>query len=206
MNEHLNNLLEEALESSEIAWWEWDFKKNLVLSNDLKTTMLGYKPGSFKDAGYQAYTDLLHPDDFERTMQAMRDHLEGRAAIYQVDYRILRADGHYTWYMDRGRIIERDHLNNPLKLRGIVMDLGETLMEKSRDEAILKLIRQTLALGDSNEKFIVLCSSCKKIQISNNIWMPVNGSFERGLLEKISHGICHDCLRQLYPEEADDLI
>ena len=95
----LQRLLDDALQQSNLAWWEWDIPRNIVTCNDLKVTMLGYDPGDFINAGYQAYTGLLHPDDYERTMQAMRDHLECRADIYQVDYRIMKKDGDYTWYL-----------------------------------------------------------------------------------------------------------
>lgn len=204
LNEHLSRLLDSALESSEIAWWEWDFDKNIVFSNDLKTTMLGYEPGAFAGVGYKAYTDLLHPDDYERTMDAMREHLSGKAEIYQVDYRILKADGSYTWYMDRGSIIERDENGNPLRLRGVVLDLGESLRKQARDEAVLKLIRKKLPISGRDKDVLVLCSSCKKIKISKSLWVDVDDSFEHGFLEKISHGICPDCIKLLYPDEAEE--
>ena len=89
----LERFLDEALMSSAFAWWEWDIPANRVTSNDKKVEMLGRRPEDFRNAGYQAFTDLLHPDDHERTMRAMRDYLEGRASLYQIDYRILRADG-----------------------------------------------------------------------------------------------------------------
>lgn len=202
----LTDILNEALESSEIAWWEWDFKKNKVISNDLKTTMLGYKPGSFKDVGYQAYTDLLHPDDYERTMQAMRDHLEGRAPIYQIDYRIKKADGNYTWYMDRGVIIERGKKGNPLKLRGIVLNLGEEIIEKARDKAVFEMVRKSLPSGiDHGKSSIVICSSCKKIKIDKDKWMEIDESFEKSFPMEISHSICKPCIKILYPDEAEEL-
>jgi PAS domain S-box-containing protein len=202
----LKQLLDDALSSSEFAWWEWDIQDNRVIFNDLKATMLGYNPDDFRDQGYQAFTDLLHPNDYERTMQAMRDHLEGRAPIYQVDYRIRRADGTYTWYMDRGSTIEKDSKGKPKKLRGIVVDLGDHLREKTKDRALFKLIRRTLPLPGVNEGIAVLCSACKKIKISESVWMPVDSSFEKALLEDISFGICLDCIRLLYPEEADEFL
>jgi PAS domain S-box-containing protein len=199
-DQELKKLLNDALMASDIAWWEWDIQSNQVISNELKTTMLGYKTEDFRDVGYQSYTDLLHPDDYDRTMQAMRDHLEGRAPIYQIDYRIRRADGIYTWYMDRGYIIERDEEGRPLKLRGVVIDLGETMREKSRDQAIFRLIRRKLPAPGNNEQSVVICSSCKKIKITNSIWVTLDSTFERAFVMEISHGICPECADKLYPE------
>ncbi len=200
----IHQLLDDALTGSEFAWWEWDIQNNHVIFNDLKATMLGYNPKEFQDAGYQAFTGLLHPEDYERTMQAMRNHLEGRALIYQVDYRIRRADGTYTWYMDRGSIIERDSEGKPKILRGIVIDLGERLREKTKDIALFGLIRRTLPSLGVNEGITVLCSACKKIKISESVWMPVDRSFEKAFFGDISHGICPDCIHLLYPDETDE--
>ena len=201
---YLNELLGEALKNSDIAWWEWDIEKNQVTSNDLKATMLGYEPSRFQQAGYRAYTDLLHPDDYERTMQAMRDHLSGRAGIYQVDYRIRRADGRYTWYMDRGCIIERSPGGDPLKLRGIVVDLGVEIGEKVGNAALVRLIRRSLPGSADSEAFTVICSVCKKLKISGSVYMPLGLSFEKAFSDRISHGICPDCVRRLYPEDGDE--
>ena len=198
--EDIKELLDEALMRADIAWWDWDIPHNRVVSNDLKTTMLGYRPEDFRGLGYQAYTGLLHPDDYERTMQAMRDHLEGRADIYQIDYRIRRADGGYTWYMDRGCILERDEAGNPLRLRGLVVDLGKSMSEKSRDEAVLRLIRKRLPASGKKDQFAVLCSACKQIKIAEREWVPVGGNFEKVFWPEISHGICPECVKRLYPD------
>ncbi len=204
--DELHQLLDEALNGSEFAWWEWDIQNNRVIFNDLKATMLGYSPEAFRGAGYQGFTDLLHPDDYERTMQAMRDHLEGLAPIYQVDYRIRRADGTYTWYMDRGSVIERDPDGKATKLRGIVIDLGDTLRERTKDGALFRLVRRKLSLSGINEGIVVLCSSCKNVKISESVWMPIDSSFEKALLGDISHSICPDCIRTLYPDEAEMIL
>lgn len=204
MRNNVKQILDNALLNSNLAWWEWDIKNNYVQSNDLKVTMLGFKPENFKNAGYQAYTDLLHPEDYERTMQAMRDHLEGKAPLYQVDYRIMRSDMTYTWYMDRGGIIERDKDQTPLKVRGIVLDLGPDFRKKQNDRAALLLIRRILPSSKKND-LVVFCSSCKKIKLSKSTWMEIDDTFETSLLEQISYGICPECIKLLYPELEDDL-
>ena len=202
----LHQLLDDTLNSSDFAWWEWDIQNNRVIFNDLKATMLGYEPEEFQDVGYQAFTELLHPEDYERTMQAMRDHLEGRASIYQVDYRIRRANGTYSWYMDRGSIIERDSDGKPKRLRGIVIDLGDHLREKTKDRVLFRLIRRKLPSLGVNDGVTVLCSACKQIKISESAWIPVDSSFEKAFLDDISHGICPDCVRILYSDMADELL
>lgn len=204
MNKRTENrvkrLVDEALWNSDIAWWEWDVTENLVTFNDRKVRMLGYAPEDFKEVGYQAFTELLHPDDHQRTMQAMVEHLEGRSPIYQIDYRIKKKDGSYTWYMDRGVIIERDGKGRPAKLRGIVIDLGDSLREGAHRQALLKLVRDRLPVSGKLDRIIVLCSSCRKIKLEEETWVPVDGVLEQQFRGEISHGICPECIEALYPE------
>jgi len=40
-------------------------------------------------------------------MEAMQDHLEGRAEKYDTEYRIRTASGEYRWFHDVGGVTER---------------------------------------------------------------------------------------------------
>lgn len=204
-NPNLRALLDEALMSADYAWWQWDIPRNRVTFNDLKVTWLGYDAEDFRDVGYEAFTDLLHPDDYERTMQAMRDYLEGRARLYEIDYRILRADGEYTWFMDRGCALESAPDGKPLVLRGLVIDLGEETRERVRDEIFLAQIREALFPYHA-EGAACVCVVCKKMKIENTNWIDVDRRFHRAFHGELSHGICPVCVRRLYPDQADAIL
>jgi PAS domain S-box-containing protein len=202
--ERFEHIVDEALHTSEFAWWEWDIPLNRVTCNDLKVTMLGYDPADFRDIGYEAFTDLLHPEDHERTMSAMRDHLEGRAPLYQIDYRIRKADGSYTWYVDRGMITERDGSGKPLKLRGIVLDLGSEMQKRTKEKVILELVRKAIPRG-MDEQIISICAGCRKLKISGDNWANVDAGFLKVMHGDLSHGVCPHCLKKLYPELAEKI-
>lgn len=202
----LRELLRKALADADLAWWDWDIPRNVVTTNDRKIEMLGYEPEKFVGVGYEAFTDMLHPDDYERTMRAMRDHLEGRAPVYQVDYRIRKADGTYTWFMDRGLTLERGPDGTPVHLRGIVVDLGPELSTAAHDSALIDLVRSSLPTSDRPEKHVVLCSVCGRLKLSESDWRAVDGSFAGAFPSEISHGICPACVRELFPEEADEVL
>lgn len=115
----------------EYAWtgnlghWYWNIKTNEVTFNSLKVTTLGYDKSEIPEhVTYQFFTDKLHPDDYQKTMDAMRDHLYGKADVYEVEYRIKAKDGTFKWYYDRGRITQYDN-SKPAFLAGIVFDITE---------------------------------------------------------------------------------
>jgi len=169
--------------------------------------MLGYDPAQFRLKGYQAFTELLHEDDYEKTMDAMRMLLAGQTDLYQIDYRIRAADNSYHWYMDRGVVIERTGDNSIKKIRGIVIDLGNEVAAGSSREALVSLLEKTVIReGTQSISMLTLCAACEKAKIENEIWIPVSKEIASVTGEKISHGICPDCVRRLYPDLADKVL
>lgn len=118
-----NKRLNDSMDVGHMAWWEWDVKSNKVIFDAKKATMIGYTVEEFPEDVYKI-CELIHPDDYEYTMQVMRDHLYGKSENYTVTYRIKRKDGSYAWYFDRGAISERSETGSPLKVIGTVIDVS----------------------------------------------------------------------------------
>lgn len=206
-NRHLQEKLNSILQRSDIPWWEWNIRDNIVTFNDLKVTMLGYKVEDFKKVGYQNFTSLIHPEDYEKSMDAMRDYLYGRAEIYQIDYRIKDVNGNYKWYLDRGAAIEKDESGKPLILRGIVLNMGEYMKEELYIETVMKLMRESgTALDKMKSGIIAICSNCMKNQITPEKWVKLDESFIEDSATDASHTICPDCVRLLYPEISERVL
>lgn len=88
-----------------LGHWYWNLQTNSVNFNLLKVTTLGYDASEIPEhVTYDFFTEKLHSDDYNKTMEAMRDHLYGKAEVYEVEYRIKAKDGKYKWYYDRGKI------------------------------------------------------------------------------------------------------
>ncbi|MCX6690626.1 MAG: PAS domain S-box protein [Methanoregula sp.] len=115
--------LESAMETGNLAWWEMDCATGNVSFNERKARMLGYPAEQFSH--YSDFTTLVYPDDYEPTMQAMRDHLSGVKKNYETDYRIRTIDGDYRWFHDTGGISAYDQDGVPLRVTGLVMDITE---------------------------------------------------------------------------------
>jgi len=211
MNDHqmtiLHRILDEALAHSLLPWWEWDVKNNSVSFSPAKVVMLGYDPADFAGAGYQAFMALVHPEDAPRTMDAMRRVLTGSTSIYQTDYRIRKQDGQYTWYMDRGAVLQFDENGQPRVLRGLVIDLGPEINRMARDRSLMEMIQR--ALPPERERaggHTTLCSGCKRLKIGKADWVPVTADFEAALTGVLSNALCDDCLKTLYPDVAASVI
>lgn len=131
-------------ENLEFAWtgnlghWYLNLKTKSVVFNPLKIQALGYSMEELPERiTYNFFTDKLHPDDYQGTMDAMISHIEGKTSVYECEYRIQARDGNYKWFYDRGKITQRNASGKPEFVSGIVFDIGE------KKEAEQKLIHKT---------------------------------------------------------------
>ena len=112
--------------SGNLGHWYWNMKTNSVVFNKLKATTLGYTVEEIPEkVNYQFFTEKLHPDDYQNTMNAMILHMEGKANVYETEYRIQAKDKSWKWFYDRGKITQWDINGKPEFISGIVFDITE---------------------------------------------------------------------------------
>jgi PAS domain S-box-containing protein len=135
-----------------LGHWYWDVKANKVSFNDLKIKTLGYTRKDLpQEVSYQFFTEKLHPEDFGRVMKNMSEHLHGKRAVYEVEYRIKAKNGSWKWFYDRGKITKRDAMGKPVTLAGIVFDITK---KKAYEEQLSILVQQLEKENLMKNKFI----------------------------------------------------
>jgi PAS domain-containing protein len=64
---------------------------------------------------------------------------------------------------------------------------------------ILEDIHEIMEVGG----LLPICANCKKIRSSTNQWQPIEGYIKDHIVDvDFTHGLCPDCLSDLYPEIA----
>lgn len=53
---------------------------------------------------------------------------------------------------------------------------------------------------------IPICSHCRKVRDGSNHWMSLERFVQATTGSRFTHGICPDCVREHYPDAADDLL
>ncbi len=111
--------IEATMTAAGMAWWELEFPSGALSFSKNKTDMLGYDSKDF--VHFSHFTDLIHPDDLDKTMKAMSDHYTGKAEYYETKYRIKASDGTYKTFYDKGSIVERN--GDSFIVAGVVVDI-----------------------------------------------------------------------------------
>lgn len=113
----------QAVLEGEATWWQMELPSGKVISGENKAKMLGYTEDHFNV--YQDFMSLVHPDDVSGAMQAMMDHINGKAPIYETFYRIEHKNGEYIKFYDCGQIIKKE--GNNLTIAGFVMKISDDI-------------------------------------------------------------------------------
>ena len=77
--------------------------------------------------------------------------------------------------------------------------------EAARDETISKL-QEALDEVKTLRGIVPICSHCKKIRDDRGFWNQVEVYVHDHSEAQFSHGICPECIRELYPEEAAEVL
>lgn len=157
----LNTRLQLAMQQANMAWWEMDIATGAVSFDVRKAEMLGYQPEMF--AQYTDFMNLVHPDDYAKAMNAMRNYFNGSADRYEVEYRILAKSGDYQWFYDVGFILQRDINGKPLSVRGLVQDINA---RKNTEAALRESELKYRRLIENSSDAIVIYSK-GKIELVN---------------------------------------
>ena len=53
---------------------------------------------------------------------------------------------------------------------------------------------------------VPICAGCKKIRGDDHYWEQVESYFLSHSDLRFTHGLCPDCIRELYPENCDEIL
>jgi diguanylate cyclase (GGDEF)-like protein/PAS domain S-box-containing protein len=158
--------------------WYWSVGDNIVVCNDQKILALGYSQEEIPEkVGFEFFTNKLHPDDFERVMDNMRNHLHGKSPAYETTYRIQTREGEWKWFYDRGKVTRRNDEGKPELVVGIVFDVTEPY-------------RMEELLSKQNEQLLELSRTDSLTQVSNRRALFELLEFEKNRSERYKRHFC----------------
>ena len=86
----------------------------------LMSEILGLPRETWKEPA--RWSELMHPDDRDQVVAQTRANAE-RGEPWDVDYRMIAADGRIVWLNDRGRCVDRDEIGRPIRFQGVMLDV-----------------------------------------------------------------------------------
>jgi len=132
--------LASVIEATEVAIWEFDIPNNTVSINDRWARFIGYSRADLGTVTRDIFESFLHPDDLQPMRIALDRHLAGETHYFEREIRMRHREERWVWLLTRGRVLDRDVDNRPLRMFGVHMDIAH----RKAQEASLRRARELL--------------------------------------------------------------
>jgi hypothetical protein len=90
-------------------------------------------------------------------------------------------------------------------LRPLRLQIRKRQLAEDEKDALINELRQALNEVKTLQGIIPICAACKKIRDDLGYWHQVEAYVSSHSNALFSHGICPECVKELYPEIANEL-
>ena len=157
-----------AVRGAHMGTWDWEVPTGHVVFSDRLVEILGYRTGELENH-MSAWEELIHPDDRPRVLREIAAHFEGRAGVYETEYRMRAKSGEWVWILDVGKVVTRDATGAPLRMAGASLNIDER-----------KRAAEALAESEKNYRTIADFTNDWETWLAPNGWLRyVSPSCER---------------------------
>lgn len=123
-----------VLHGSRDGFWDWNVQTGEVHYDACYVGMLGYTPEEL-EPNVSFWQDRVHPEDLPSVSRQLDGHFSGATEYYEAEQRLKTRWGEWKWFLDRGKVVERDPNGAPLRAAGTLTDISE---RKRMEEELIR--------------------------------------------------------------------
>jgi PAS domain S-box-containing protein len=114
--------LEMAFQGAGLAYWDWQIETGAFSFNARWAELRGFSAQELAPH-ISSSTDGIHPDDRAVADANLQACLNGQTPEFEAEMRVRTKANEWTWILSRGRVIERNQKNAPVRMAGIEIDI-----------------------------------------------------------------------------------
>ncbi|MEM6257750.1 MAG: PAS domain S-box protein [Planctomycetota bacterium] len=124
-----------AIRGSGMGRWHWEVGSDELHTDYILTDAFGYRRDKVLPLTAW-WTQRIHAEDVRLNQAEMAKLLQGKSDFFEVENRMLAADGSWGWFHSQGTVIERDTQGKPKRIAGTHHDITERKeLERIRADA-----------------------------------------------------------------------
>jgi len=194
------NLLNSISESSTDAIYIKDIQGRYMLFNKEAAKVTGKKPEEV--IGKDDY--FLFPADEAKTLIDGDRRVLENGQVMTYEEVVTTTGGKVTYLSIKGPLY--DSAGNVFGLFGVARDITDRKRAEEERERLISELQDALSKVKTLSGLLPICSHCKKIRDDKGYWNQVEKYVSEHTDARFSHSICPSCLREFYPELADNII
>ena len=149
-----NELLERALSSSRVVWWEWNLTTGTFLTHASDWCLLGYNLPCMGQS-VEVWMDLVHPDDLVEVNRSLAACMAGQIEEWVCEHRFKDNSGQWKWVLNRGRVVRRESAGRALRMVGTTQDIAD---RRAVQEELVRAKEAAEAASLAKSQFLAVMS------------------------------------------------
>lgn len=137
-----------ALSGSGMGAWYWNIKERTVEIDEKWLGILGYTLEELSPLTTEKWCSLMHQEDVLKSTNLLLRHFQRIDDYYECEIRMRHKDGHIVWVFDRGKVIERDYNDKPIRMTGIHMDITKLKQAENIQNILVNKEKQEIAKNE----------------------------------------------------------
>jgi PAS domain-containing protein len=127
-----------------------------------------------------------------------RAALLGGQRTYSQEYRVPCKGGQWRWFFED--VFVHPVSTNRWMVVGVSTDIDSRKRAEQEREDLIRELKEALAKVKLLSGLLPVCASCKKVRDDDGYWSQIDTYIRDHADVEISHSICPDCAKRLYPE------
>jgi PAS domain-containing protein len=110
-----------ALQAGDIGIWDVDMRTMVIRDiHEWASRTLDFPLHDSPDVTVNTAKSLVHLLDLPRILYAFFRHLANKTPLFEAEFRLRHQDRSWVWVAVRGKVIERDMENRPVRITGTI--------------------------------------------------------------------------------------
>jgi len=158
--------------------------------------MLGYTAKEILSRGVQ---EFLTPESYVKQKERLLKSLaSGKTDSEMMELEVVHKDGH-TLPVEINANFIFDEQGNPVEILGVARDISKQKAMREERETLIHDLRKALNEINHLRGILPICSICKSVRDDKGYWEQVDVYIQKHSQADISHSICPECAKELYP-------
>ena len=136
--EENENRMRLILDGAKEGHWDVNFQSGEIYISPRVWEMLGYLHEEMHKIRKFNWKTLVHPDEIQMAEEKLQEYYSGKHDFFSMELRLSTKNGGWKWAFVRGKVVEYDNDNNPVRFVGTVTDISE----QKKAEAELQLVKK----------------------------------------------------------------
>lgn len=156
------DLLELVMHETHFGAWDWNPVSGEIMFSKSFFSILGFAEGEV-DPTFEAWGELIHPDDIARSEAALGRLINGECTRYECEIRMRHKSGHYIWTLDMGHAAAWNDEGQLTRVVGGHFDIQSRKEQAERqEEALTTIALQKMILEQAVEERTELLRAAKE--------------------------------------------